>query len=89
MAPQRAVPTTLVLLSIPDAFRLRPARFRDAEAFVAEKYAAFQADTGHRHVPVFLEYYPALAPVPRRRKKYPFRYATCFLARRVTPAHSC
>ena len=89
VAPQPAVPTTLILLSIPDKFRIRPARFRDAKAFVAEKYAEFQADTGHRHVPVFLEYNLALAPVPRRMKKYQSRYATCFLVLRDTPANSC
>ena len=89
MAPRLAKPTTLVLPSIPDAFRIRPARFRDAKPFLAEKYAEFQANTEHRHVPVFLKYNPALAPVPRRMKKYLSRHETYFLAMRVTPANNC
>jgi len=88
-APKITSPTTLVLPSIPKEFRIPPSRFADIEAFLTEKYRAFEGSNDTKHVEIFIEYNPGLAPVPHWMKRYLPRYSAYVVAFRVTPANNC
>lgn len=88
-APKIEAPTTLALPSIPKEVRIPPSRFKDIEAFLTEKYNEFESNNDTKHVPIFIEYNPGIAPIPRKMKKLLPKYAEYVVAFRVTPANNC
>ncbi|KAL7531744.1 hypothetical protein ACHAXR_009828 [Thalassiosira sp. AJA248-18] len=89
VAPKVTSPITLALPSIPKEFRIPPSRFTDIEAFFTEKYNEFEGNNDMKHVQIFIEYNPGLAPIPPEMKKYLPKYAAYVVALRVTPANNC
>ncbi|KAL9182590.1 hypothetical protein ACHAXT_013242 [Thalassiosira profunda] len=89
VAPELTSPITLTLPAIPEKFRIPPSRFHDIEAFYTEKYREFESNDDLKHVPIFIEYNPGLAPIPPAMKKYLPKYAAYAVVLRVTPANNC
>jgi len=88
-APKINNPTTLVLPSIPQEFRIPPNRFDDIENYLTEKYHKFVNSTNSKQVEIFIEYNPGLAPIPNKMKEYLPYNAAYVVALRVTPANNC
>lgn len=88
-APKIRSPTTLVLPSILKEFRIPPSRFTDIESFLTDKFNEFEASNDTKHVEIFIEYNPGLAPIPKKMKKYLPKEAAYAVALRVTPANNC
>mmetsp|Transcript_3526 Transcript_3526/g.8994 ORF Transcript_3526/g.8994 Transcript_3526/m.8994 type:complete len:836 (-) Transcript_3526:1456-3963(-) len=88
-APKFSSPTTLVLSSIPQEFRIPPSRFADIEAYLIEKYNEFESSNDTKHVEIFIEYNPGLAAIPSKMKQYLPQDATYAVVFRVTPANNC
>jgi hypothetical protein len=89
VAPKFSTPTTLVLPSIPEELRIPPSRFHDIESVLTEKYTEYEGSDDIKFVRIFIEYNPALAPIPPKMKKYLPKYAAYAVVFRVTPANNC